>query len=196
MRRTGVNLSKVVVHIDLKGAPPKLEYLTSLLPLFKDVGANALLLEYEDMFPYKGDIANLSSKYCYKEQELKEFIKFATNEGLEIIPLIQTFGHLEHALKLAEFKHLREITIYPDSICPSNAGSIILIDSMLKQIIGFHSSVVELKHIHVGCDEVFHINKCDQCRSRDNTDVGIYMSHLRRVTETRKNYYIKLLGVI
>lgn len=66
----GVNLSKVIVHIDLKGSPPKLEYLTSLLPLLNDVGANGLLMEYEDMFPYKGDIVNLSSKYCYKEHEV------------------------------------------------------------------------------------------------------------------------------
>lgn len=73
MRRMGLNLSKVAVHIDLKGSPPKLEYLTSLLPLFKDLGANTLLLEYEDMFPYKGHIANLSSRYCYKEYEVRYY---------------------------------------------------------------------------------------------------------------------------
>ncbi|KPJ19177.1 Hexosaminidase D [Papilio machaon] len=187
-RHRGVNLSKVIVHIDLKGSPPKLEYLTSLLPLLKDIGANGLLMEYEDMFPYKGDIGNLSSKYCYKENELKKFIKFAWKSGFEIMPLVQTFGHMEHALKLQEFKHLREIPMYPDSICPSKMESMALIKNMLQQVIQFHTSVVPLRHIHVGCDEVYHMNKCAQCRSRRQKEIDIYMSHLQSVTDIVKLY--------
>ena len=45
-----------VVHLDLKGAPPKLTYLKNLFPLFASAGATAILIEYEDMFPFKGDI--------------------------------------------------------------------------------------------------------------------------------------------
>ncbi|XP_068625381.1 hexosaminidase D-like [Battus philenor] len=186
VQQMGVNLSSVVVHIDLKGSPPKLEYLSSLLPLFKELGANGLLMEYEDMFPYKGDIANLSSKYCYKEHELRNFIKFASQAGFEIIPLIQTFGHMEHALKLPELKHLREVPLYPDSICPSKTESKALVDNILRQIIHFHSQIVPLRYLHVGCDEVFHINKCAQCLSRGQTDLNIFMDHLQKIKETVK----------
>ena len=45
-----------VVHLDLKGAPPKLTYLKNLFPLFASAGATTVLIEYEDMFPFKGDI--------------------------------------------------------------------------------------------------------------------------------------------
>lgn len=38
-----------IVHIDLKGAPPKLDYLKRVLRLSKEAGANAVLLEYEDV---------------------------------------------------------------------------------------------------------------------------------------------------
>lgn len=36
-----------LVHLDLKGAPPKMSYLKRLLPIFKSLGATGLLLEYE-----------------------------------------------------------------------------------------------------------------------------------------------------
>lgn len=38
-----------IVHIDLKGAPPKLEYLKRIFRLVKEAGGNAILLEYEDV---------------------------------------------------------------------------------------------------------------------------------------------------
>lgn len=38
-----------LVHFDLKGAPPKIDYLKKLIRLSKEAGANGILLEYEDV---------------------------------------------------------------------------------------------------------------------------------------------------
>lgn len=69
-----VHLDYVVVHLDFKGMPPKLKYLESLLVTLKMHGVNGLLMEYEDMFPFDGKLANLSVAYHYKKNEVSRLI--------------------------------------------------------------------------------------------------------------------------
>ena len=123
-----------VVHLDLKGAPPKLSYLHELFPLLREAGATAILLEYEDMFPFWGNLRNISAKNAYSQRDVQNLQKWATQNDLLIIPLVQTFGHLEFVLKLDEFKELREVPIYPQSICPSQDKSWTLIKEMIDQV--------------------------------------------------------------
>ncbi|XP_017380215.1 hexosaminidase D isoform X2 [Cebus imitator] len=84
-----------LVHLDLKGAPPKVSYLSEIFPLFRALGANGLLIEYEDMFPYEGPLRLLRAKYAYSPAEIKEILHLAGLSELEVIPLVQTFGHME-----------------------------------------------------------------------------------------------------
>ncbi|XP_075986554.1 hexosaminidase D-like [Anticarsia gemmatalis] len=183
-----VNLEHVIVHIDLKGAPPKLEYLESLLPTFQEYGVNGILMEYEDMFPYENKLVNLSSRNCYDREKLKRFLERAMIHEIRVIPLVQTFGHMEHVLKLEEFKHLREDLDYPDSICPSNIESIQLVHNMLAQVIDLHSSVSPLHYIHIGCDEVFSINKCEQCLAKNSRTPDIYLNHVNKIKDIVLNF--------
>ncbi|XP_015771158.1 PREDICTED: hexosaminidase D-like [Acropora digitifera] len=84
-----------LVHLDLKGAPPKMDYLLKILPDFKKWGANGLLVEYEDMFPYKGKYKVLQAKSPYREEEIKQLLDAVSENQMIVIPLVQTFGHLE-----------------------------------------------------------------------------------------------------
>ncbi|CAH0721126.1 unnamed protein product, partial [Brenthis ino] len=176
-----VKLDNVVVHLDLKGSLPKLSYLKTLLPKLQDLGVTGLLIEYEDMFPYDRRLLNLSARNCYEKSKLQEFLSLAVRVGFDIIPLVQTFGHMEFVLKLAEFQHLREEPSYPDSLCPSKHASHVLIEEMLEQIIRFHQEVFPLKYLHIGCDEVTHINKCRHCLGRNLISTDIYLSHVHKV---------------
>lgn len=45
-----------IIHFDLKGAPPKVSYMKQVFALVKKLGATGLLLEWEDMFPWRGKI--------------------------------------------------------------------------------------------------------------------------------------------
>lgn len=113
-------LSKLerIVHIDLKGAPPKIDYFKSLIPMLKKFGATGILIEYEDTFPFEGILAEARYGYAYSKDDIKLIKQLAKDNNLKLIPLIQTYGHLEWLLKLKKFAHLREAKDYPQVITP------------------------------------------------------------------------------
>ena len=45
-----------IIHLDFKGAPPLLPYLLKIIKQIKEIGGTGLLLEYEDMFPWKDSL--------------------------------------------------------------------------------------------------------------------------------------------
>ena len=61
---------KRLVHFDLKGAPPKMEYLLKIVPMLVKLGATGLLIEYEDMFPYEGVLKSTSASNHYTKAEV------------------------------------------------------------------------------------------------------------------------------
>ena len=111
----------------MKGAPPRLPYLISLFPTLSKAGATDLLLEYEDMFPFWGPLANISARNAYTIQDIASLLHAAKENNMTVIPLVQTFGHMEWLLKLERFKHLREEPHYPGSVCPSREGTMDLL---------------------------------------------------------------------
>lgn len=86
------------------------------------------------MFPYKGILKNIAAKNAYTDQEVKEILSSAEDFKLEVIPLIQTFGHVEFALKRVDFIKLREVSNSPQALCPSKNASIDFIKEIVQQV--------------------------------------------------------------
>lgn len=174
-----------IVHLDMKGAPPKLSYLEEIFPLFSKLGATGILIEYEDMFPYSGDIKNIAANNAYSRSTIKKIIAAAEKNNLEIIPLVQTFGHLEFALKLSEYQHLREVPEQPQALCPSRNESVSLVHHMLEQVAELHPKA---KRIHIGADEVYFIAKCNTCQMRMSnqqwvSSSDLFLDHVKNVAK-------------
>lgn len=123
-----------LVHIDFKGAPPRLPYLQKLFPLIRRFGGTGLLLEWEDMFPWTGPLASLAAGNAYTRTDVRDILAAATANRLDVMPLIQTFGHVEFALKLPEFAQLREVQESPQALCPSNNASVKFVEQMIDQV--------------------------------------------------------------
>ena len=106
------------VHLDLKGAAPKVVYYEKLFPYLKQLGANGLLIEYEDMFPFTNRLSMIRHELSYSTADIQKILELAEINNLKVMPLLQVYGHLEYVLKLKEFMHLREDKRYPQVITP------------------------------------------------------------------------------
>lgn len=62
----------------------------------------------------------------------------AKERELDVIPLVQTLGHLEWILKLEEFAHLRDDPNSPTVICIEKEGVFEMIKDMIDQVAQVH----------------------------------------------------------
>uniref|UniRef100_A0A2P2I5C7 beta-N-acetylhexosaminidase n=1 Tax=Hirondellea gigas TaxID=1518452 RepID=A0A2P2I5C7_9CRUS len=183
-------LSHKLVHLDLKGAPPKLSYLQVLFPYLKDMGATGLLLEYEDSFPYWGPLESISAKNSYSKEDIAQILNLAKQSNLEVIPIIQTIGHMESVLKLKEYSDLREVPTYPQVICPTNNRTLSVIKSIIDQMIELHPG---LNWLHIGSDEVYNIGECMRCQAFMAANQWgkseMFLHHVKKIAKYVKDVY-------
>ncbi|NXX20926.1 HEXDC Hexosaminidase, partial [Podargus strigoides] len=171
-----------LVHLDLKGAAPRVSYLEQVFPLLSQLGANGILIEYEDMFPFKGELEILRSPYAYSEEDIERIQQLAEHHKLEVVPLVQTFGHVEFILKHEKYQHLREVERFPNSFNPHVPDTLALLKSILSQVMEKHRHST---WIHIGADEVFHLGEGMDSKnwmSRNKGDTGtMYLQHIKEV---------------
>nr|CAH7712483.1 unnamed protein product [Callosobruchus chinensis] len=185
-------------HLDLKGAPPKVTFLEKLFPFIKDIGATGILLEWEDTFPYTKELIQIgglsnsaqASGSPYSLEEAHQILELAADCNLTIIPLVQTFGHMEFVLKHEQWRGLREVEAYPSSMCPSNSETMPLVRSLIKQIVAFHTNI---QYLHIGGDEIWHMGLCPACQKRVQTSkygkAALYLDHISEVAQYVKDNY-------
>ncbi|XP_060521222.1 hexosaminidase D-like [Cylas formicarius] len=194
-----------LVHLDLKGAPPKINFFEKFFPFIKDIGATGILLEWEDTFPYArellpiGGLSNSAQATAapYAVEEARQILDLAGDCDLTIVPLVQTFGHMEFVLKHEQWRALREVDDYPSSMCPSNGETMPLIRSLIKQMVAFHPGI---QYFHIGCDEVWHMGLCPSCVKRVHSHkygkAGLYLDHIVEVAQYIKDNYPNLKIII
>ncbi|XP_061823218.1 hexosaminidase D isoform X1 [Nerophis lumbriciformis] len=177
---------KKLVHLDLKGAPPKLEYLHQLIECFSQLGADGLLVEYEDMFPYEGELKVLqaTAQPAYSRDEIFSLQKLATSKGMEIVPLVQTFGHMEFVLKHQAMQSLREVSNCVGTLNPHKEDGRQLVTEMLRQVVELHPGV---KTLHIGADEVYMLGEGEMSKlwlaSPGRTVEQLFLTHVVSVAK-------------
>lgn len=170
------------VHLDLKGNPPTPERLLSLLDVFRAARLNVVLAEREDTFPWRRFPA-LRSPTAYTPGQIGRFQAGADARGIEIIPLVQCYGHAENVLRLKAFQGLREEPDDVSEFCGSNPGSARVIIAMVDDVLNLMGPGI--RRFHLGGDESRHMGSCARCRRaiRQDGKDRVYLRHITPILD-------------
>ncbi len=79
---------------------------------------------------------------------------------MEVIPSMQTFGHLNYILKNSSCEPVREAKVSLDQLCPLNEQSLILAKALVDEMLELHPNS---KRLLIGGDETRDLGKCPDC---------------------------------
>ena len=94
-------------HLDLRIQVMKIDALKTFAKGLSESGINTLVMEWEATYPFEKHPL-ISNRYAYTKEEIKSFIQYCSSLGIDVIPLQQSFGHVEYILRHYRYKELRE----------------------------------------------------------------------------------------
>lgn len=146
------------------------------------MGYNMLMIYTEDTYKMEGRPFFGYMKGAYSYDEFRECDDYADGYGIEMIPCIQTYGHMGQYLK------------WPEAEAVKDTATVLLADEeetykFIEDMIRTASAPFRSKRIHIGMDEAW-----DMGRGVYLTKYGTYnpfetfIRHLNRVIEITDKY--------
>lgn len=144
---------------------------------FAKLGLNQAMLYTEDTYevkehPYFGYLRGR-----YTKEELQEVDNYANALGIEMIPCIQTLGHLFQALK---YGTLHEIQDTSDVLLVGEPKTYVFLEAIIKAA----TAPFRSNRIHIGMDEAFGVGTGRYKQLNGERDTFEIMNeHVQKVTE-------------
>ncbi|MFD1433138.1 beta-N-acetylhexosaminidase [Lacticaseibacillus yichunensis] len=178
-----VNFRRMGPMLDLsRNAVMKPEAMKQFLRRIARLGLNTCMLYMEDVYevpeyPYFGYMRGR-----YTLAELRDLDDFAAALGIELIPAIQTLGHLLLPLKWGFSKAFQDTR---DILLVGEEQTYTFIDHLLRQI----SQAFRSKRIHIGMDEAWTLGSGMYLKKNGyHPQFEIMTQHLKRVLALTKKY--------
>ncbi|GAA5905950.1 beta-N-acetylhexosaminidase [Sporobolomyces salmoneus] len=152
-----------------------------LLRNMAQTGCNMLQLYCEDTYQIRGEPFFGYFRGPYTEDELREIDDYAFALGIEVMPCIQTLGHLGQMLQWPKFGTLRDTA---EVLLAESAETYAFIEKMIKAI----SGPLRSRRVHIGQDEAHGVSEGRYRQLfgyKDSTKV--FTDHLRRVNDICRN---------
>lgn len=146
------------------------------------MGLNGLMLYTEDTYEIEGLPYFGYMRGRYSKEELRACDDYADMFGIEMIPCIQTLGHLHHALK---WNYAEPIRDHHDILLPDEPETY----EFIEQMISTAASTFRSKRIHIGMDEAFQVGLGRYLREHGYRNrFDIMNEHVGKVMEITSKY--------
>lgn len=163
----------------------KVEELKKFILVLKKMGYNCLQLYTEDTYEIEGEPQFGYRRGKYSKAELKEIDAFAAENGIELMPCIQTLAHLNAIFRYERYQRINDVA---DILLADDEETYAFIEKMIATCAECFTS----RNIHIGMDEAHMLGKGKYYeRHGDKNRFDILLKHLMRVTEILKKYGFK-----
>lgn len=175
----------IAYHLDFKRAMWKRSCLDRFVERLKKWGYNTLVLEMEDKFRFSGHPA-INHAEAWTHMEAAAFTAKCRKMGMQVIPLMQTLGHLEFIVGEKEYAHLREAPELTTHIDVTNPDSIPFLIKLFDEIIDVTKPS---QYFHMGGDETWQLGNSKRCEPlmRKHGRGGLYLKHMLPLWEHIRN---------
>ena len=158
---------------------PTISRMKKMINNLSEIGYDTIFYNIEHVFKIPDHPKIGSEADGYTIEEFKELDIFAKENSIEIIPLIQSFGHMFHILKHPEY----------DNICESEKRwSLSINDETYKFISDIYKAASEAfssDYIHIGGDEVYDmaLGKSKHLLEQGLSKDEIFLNHILKLKE-------------
>jgi len=168
-------------HLDLRIEVMSPDALKAFASKLSRSGINTLIMEWEGTYPFEKHPL-IANRYAYSKEEVADFIKYCQGLGIDVIPLQQSFGHVEYILRHPRYKALREDQKDYSQVCPLKES---LNRELFKDLFTEMAAAHPSKYFHIGGDETYLLGHCDQCRLKGEQEgkSKLYIDHIKMLTE-------------
>ena len=168
-------------HLDLRIQVMKLPALKAFARELHQQGINTIVMEWEASYPFEAD-PQIGSRYVYSREEVKDFVGYCHQLGIDVIPLQQSFGHVEYILRNNKYAALREDEHDLSQVCPAKTElNRELFTRLFKDMAAMHAS----PYIHIGCDETHLLGHCPICKklAAEEGVSKLYFDHVKMLCD-------------
>lgn len=168
-------------HLDLRIQTMQMPALKNLALQLHRQGINTLLMEWEASYPFEQD-PQIANGYTYTRAQIKDFIDYCHQLNIDVIPLQQSFGHVEYILRNNRYAALREDEHDLSQVCPAQKElNKTLFTRLFKDLAATHNS----PYIHIGCDETHLLGHCPLCKklAAEEGLSKLYFDHVKMLCD-------------
>lgn len=147
----------VALMIDAPRTMDKPVFYRKYVDFCKQWGYNAIFLRLTDdqgsAYRFESHPELITHKNALDREELSALIAYAEEQGILLIPEIETFGHTRYITAVDEHAYLDDSEAEPDifnAISPVKQESLTLMNDLISEV----AELFPGPYLHIGCDEV------------------------------------------
>lgn len=149
-------------HLDLRIQVMTIPALKSFAKKLSENGINTLVMEWEATYPFKKHPL-VANRFAYSREEVIDFIAYCNQLKIDVIPLQQSFGHVEYILRHPRYRDFREDQKDYSQVNPIKEDlNRELFTELYQDLISTHTS----EYIHIGGDETYLLGHSPESKKK------------------------------